>query len=407
MKTTIFDLGNNVLFVHSKSLTDVVHLGLMVDVGSRYDSIELSGMSHFIEHMWFKGTARRISTKIVEDIERFGGDFNAYTSKEETCVYVSILKDYSDVAFDVLSDIYVGSLFPEDELVKEREVIFDEIDSYEDSPSELIYDEFEGKFFDKSNLSLSVLGTKKSLMGIDSLVMKQYYQEYFLSAKIVISFVGNLSFDVVLSKIKDSFDLTKRKTSHHLIDKSMLLGSKFNLSKKKKTSQAHYLLGCDAYCWSDSRRLTLSVLNNILGGPQMSSLLNVLLREQNGLTYTVESNFTSFSNAGLFCIYFGTDKTKVEKCLALIDSEFKRVCTTTMIVDKLKDFKNQMLGQLAMSYDNNQNIMLSQAKGLMVFDKVDSFSVLASKINAISEKQVLDVANDVLCFDKMSFLKYY
>jgi len=407
METTIFDLGKDVFFVHCKSMSEVVHLGLMVGVGSRNDEKDLSGMSHFIEHMWFKGTTTRDSMKIVEDVERYGGDFNAYTSKEETCVYVSILNKYSDVAFEVLSDVYFNSVFPQKELVKECDVICDEIYSYEDSPSELIFDDFEERFYVETDLSRPILGSKESIERINSSKMNDFYRNKFLRSKLVISFVGNIPFDDALAKVMSFFDFSCRVIDLLPNHKSILNGSVFSFLDKKKTNQAHCLLGCDAYSWTDSRRLTLSVLNNVLGGSQMSSLLNMVLREKNGLTYTVESNFTSFCDAGLFMIYFGTDVKKVDKCLTLIQSEFDRIKNSSLLTDKLSAFKDQLLGQLAMSYDNNQNIMLSQAKSVLVFGRVDSFSELSSKIISISEDQMLDVANDILCFEKMSFLKYY
>jgi len=406
MKSTVLDLGKEIYLVHTDSSSEVVHLGLMVGIGSRNDDRLLSGISHFVEHMWFKGTQKRNSTKIIEDIERFGGDFNAYTSKEETCVYVSILKDYSDVAFDVLSDIFLNSTFPEVEINKERDVICDEIDSYEDSPSELIFDHFEERFFGGFDLSLPVLGSKESLEAIDSGKMGGFYNETFLNAKLVISFVGNLACDEVLCKIKSLFCSERIESSVLKSNPDLLLGSRFDFSDKKKTTQSHCLLGCNAYSWGDPRRLTLSFLNNIIGGPQMSSLLSLLLRENNGLTYSVDSNFTSFLDAGLFTIYFGTDKKNVDKCLDLLKSEFYRICHSSLISDKLDDYKNQMLGQLALSYENNQNIMLSQAKSVMVYGKVDTFSELSIKVKSISSLQLLDVANDVLCFEKMSLLKY-
>jgi len=407
MITKIFDLNEQFRVVYSKSNSEIAHVGLMVGVGSCDDGIEFAGMSHFIEHMWFKGTSSRTSKQIVDDIEMLGGDFNAYTSKEETCLHISILKDSLMVALDVLSDIYFNSCFPVEELEKEREVILDEIDSYEDSPSELIVDEFEELLFEGMNLSTPILGTRKSLSKIDFSSMKSFYLKKYFNSKVVLSFVGNISFADFSALVMSYFCRTVDPIDNSLLqDEFFETKLHFNVTKNKKTNQSHCILGLKAYPYTDIRRLPLSILNNIVGGPQFSSLLSYSLRENHGLTYTIESTYTPYSKSGVFMVYFGTDKKKVLKCYDLIRVEFGKVCQSTLLQENIEIYKKQILGQLALSFDNYLSIMISQAKSVLIFDKVDSFKEITRKVNSIDSKILKDVANDILLFDKMSFLQY-
>src|ERR1035437_8582054 len=239
MEVKIFELNSQIKVAYLQSQSEVIHAGLMVGVGSRDDDKEFAGLSHFIEHMWFKGTCNRSSLQIINDIESLGGDFNAYTSKEETCVHISLLKNSFSVALDVLSDIYFNSIFPADELIKEREVIVDEIESYEDSPSELIFDDFEELLFKGTSLSQSILGTKKSLSKISSTVMTNHYHSTFLKANVVISFVGNVAFDVFENAMHTYFIDNSAKKKSSIVSESNALSDLFSVVKNKKTTQAH------------------------------------------------------------------------------------------------------------------------------------------------------------------------
>jgi len=406
MNVKVFDLNNKIKVAYMRSQTEVVHIGLMVGVGSRNDEKQFLGFSHFVEHMWFKGTNRRTSMQIINDIEKLGGDFNAYTSKEETCVHISILKDSFPVALDVLSDIYYNSTFPACELEKEREVIVDEIDSYEDSPSELIFDEFEEYLYKESSLSYPILGTRESLSEISSEVMIEQYDQKFLEAKLVVSFVGNVPFEIFEKELRNTFlDINVR--SMPLIDSGKIhKNDSFNIVRHKKTSQAHCVLGCEAYSWDSAYRLPLAMLSTILGGPQFSSILSYSLREKHGLTYNVESVYTPYSDSGSLSIYFGTEKKKVETCLAIIKEEFKRICNTDLFNNEIEGYKKQLLGQLALSYENNLNLMLSHAKSVLVFNKVESFNVISKKVQSIDASVLKNIANELLQFDKMSILLY-
>ena len=407
MSSEIFSLNERIKVVYSHSRSEVAHIGLMVGIGSRNDTMGMSGMAHFIEHMWFKGTTNRTSREIIDDIELLGGDFNAFTSKEETCIHVSVLKDSVKVALEVLNDIFTNSIFSADEINKEREVILDEIDSYDDSPAELIFDEFEGLLFEKSTLSSPILGTKKALQNIDASTMKSFYVENYLSAKVVLSFVGDIPFSDFTALVRSSFSDTTNGNSIRLNTVTDLLHlPTFTVSKKRKTSQAHCMIGCTAYSWDDERRLSLSMLNNIVGGPFFSSILNYSLREISGLTYNIESTYTPYSDTGSFLIYFGTDKKKVSLCYDIIKDELKMITDSDLLDRNIAVYKKQLLGQLALSYESNVNIMISQAKNVLVYDRVDDFAAIAQKIQAIDSFSLKEVAKQILDFDKMSFLTY-
>jgi predicted Zn-dependent peptidase len=408
MGAQIFKLNQQLSVVYSRSQSEVVHVGLMSGVGSRNDGHISSGISHFVEHMWFKGTKNRTSRQIIDEIELLGGDFNAYTSKEETCIHVSVLKNSFKVALEVLLDIFFCSEFPADELVKEREVILDEIDSYEDSPSELIFDDFEELLFQGTSLSKPILGNKESLVNIDTTLMKSFYVDNYLSSKTVLSFVGNVSFSefkIEVERLYSSYNtIMSTQTSNlniELFDQKI-----FAKEIKKKTSQSHCVFGCKAFRWNDNLRLPMSILNNILGGPYFSSILNYSLREKNGLTYNIESSYTPYSDTGSFVVYFGTDKKKVETCYDIIKKEFKLVCESNLLSKNLAIYKQQVLGQLALSYESNVGLMVSQAKSVLIYDKVDDFKEISRKITSIDSQTLQAVANDVLDFDKMSFLVY-
>src|ERR1035437_7754730 len=353
MEVKIFELNSQIKVAYLQSQSEVIHAGLMVGVGSRDDDKEFAGLSHFIEHMWFKGTCNRSSLQIINDIESLGGDFNAYTSKEETCVHISLLKNSFSVALDVLSDIYFNSIFPADELIKEREVIIDEIESYEDSPSELIFDDFEELLFKGHSLSQSILGSRKSLQKISSEIMANHYNNRFLQAPVVISFVGNVPFDVFEKELRFFFVDSLITIECNALNESITLSAPFNVVKNKKTTQSHCVIGCEAYSWNNPNRLSLAMLSSIIGGPQFSSILNYSLREKHGLTYTVESSYTPYVDTGCLSIYFGTEKKKITACLDIIKSEFKRICETDLFDKEIIGYKKQLLGQLALSYDNN------------------------------------------------------
>ena len=408
MKTVVSEIkSSNVAVVHSRSDSSIVHVGLMIGFGSKDDPSEYFGISHFVEHMWFKGTLSKSSLDIINEIESRGGEINAYTSKEETCIHISILKDYYEIALSLLLDIYMNSAFPQNELLKERNVIFDEIESYEDSPAELIYDEFDELLFANTSLSNPILGNKKSLKNINSTIIHRFYQDVVLKSKMVLSFVGNVPFCNFIYSVNTLFvpiQASPIKKTELIVKQNCI--SPFKITKKKSTTQAHCVLGCQSYTLFDKERITMSLLSNIVGGSQFSSILNYSLRELHGLTYNVESVFSPYMQNGSFTVYFGTEKNNVEKCFDVISKEFKKLCTSGILEENIQAYKNQLLGIVALSFENNLQIMISQAKNVLVFNKVESQKYLMKRINGVTADSFKSIANQLLDFDKMSILMY-
>ena len=409
MKAVVSEIkSSNISVVHSRSDSSIVHVGLMIGFGSKDDPFDYLGISHFIEHMWFKGTVSKSSLEIITEIESRGGEINAYTSKEETCIHISILKDYYEIAISLLFDIYENSVFPQKELLKERNVIFDEIESYEDSPAELIYDEFDELLFANTSLSNPILGNKKSLKNIDSTIMHAFYKDVVLQSKLVLSFVGNIPYCDFMCAVNTLFVPTTHafpiKKADLIIKPNSI--SPFKIIKKKSTNQSHCVLGCHSYTLYDEERIPMSLLSNIVGGSQFSSILNYSLRELHGLTYNVESVFSPYMQNGSFTVYFGTEKNNVEKCFDVVSKEFKKLCSSGVLEDNIQIYKNQLLGSVALSFENNMQIMISQAKNVLVFNKVESQKYLIKRINSVTGDSLKSIANQVLDFDKMSILMY-
>jgi len=408
MSTKLFTLDNGIRVVYEKSQSQIAHLGVMFGVGSRDEEENCSGLVHLVEHMWFKGTKTRTGLQIVNEIENRGGDFNAYTSKEETCLHVSVLKDYFDTAINVLSDMVYNSVFLEEELLKEVEVVVDEIQSYKDSPSEFILDEFEEYLFIGNSMGRNILGSEEILRKTSSSKLAAFYKKHYVTEKLVISVVGNIPFDIFKRSVEKHFSvdsplLLKAKFSNKAID---LRRDTFSVIKSNRTNQSHCVCGTTAYSWSDKQRTSLSLLNNIIAGPNFNSKLNIALRENKGLTYTIESVYTPCSDTGVFYVYFGVETKKVSQCYKIIKKEFDSLRSTKIKNDILQTYKNQFKGQVAISLDNMLNVMLSNAKCVLSLSNIDTYSELCAKIENVSPLNILEVANEIINFDSLSFLQY-
>ncbi|MBK8805128.1 MAG: insulinase family protein [Bacteroidales bacterium] len=397
-------LENGIRCVGQYVDSNVVHFGFFVGSGSRNDFIQFSGLAHLVEHMLFKGTVSRTALQIVEVIEGCGGEINAYTSKEDTFIYVVVPKDFLFDAIDVLVDLLQNSLFEDSELVKEKEVVLDEISFYQDSPSELIFDEFDEYFFSSSNLCSSVLGRPKLVKKITRDDVCAHVARNYTADNLVFSFVGSTSFDAVLERLNKSFKSITLTSQKNVNPKPIV--STFNKKVNKKTSQAHVLLGSEAYSLFDEKKTTMHILNTIIGGGSFNSLLNLKLREENGLTYNVDSSFSSFTDVGMFNIYFGVDKSKISNCLDIIYSIFKSINNGYVNEEVLQKFKTQIIGSLSISLDNKNSQMMRNAKNLYYHNKFEPFETLYKKINSVSVSDILLVAHEVLDIDKFSQLIY-
>lgn len=400
-------LSNGIRLIHKQTNSPVAHCGLTINTGSRDEAENEHGLTHLIEHLIFKGTKKRKAYHILSRMEDVGGELNAYTAKEETCIHTTFFNNYYARAFELIRDITFNSVFPEKEIIKEKEVVIDEINSYKDSPFELIFDDFEEQVFQGHPIARNILGTEKSLYNIDVKSIREFYNTQYATDKMVISSVGKLSFHKVKKYFEKYFGDIEARINNY--SREPFLSSTYKATKieqEKDTHQTHCLLGAPAYSFNDPKRLPLHLLNNYLGGPGLNSRLNMLLREKRGYAYNVESNYTTYSDTGIVSIYFGTDKKDLNKSISLTKKELLKLCTTQLGTTQLTRAKKQLKGQIAISAENNENQMLSIGKSLLVYNKVDTLETILDKIEAITAEQILEVANEILHPDKLSILTY-
>jgi len=405
-REVFFELPNKAKVVLSKSNSLVSYICLFVHSGSRDEPVGCDGVMHVIEHMLFKGTQTRNYYELMSLIESVGGDMNAYTSKEETCIYITIQNQYLERAVDVLHDIFYNSQFLQQEFIKEREVILDEINSYKDTPGELIFDEFEECFFQDHELASNILGTEDSLMQMSVEKVREVYTREYIPQKLIISYVGGVDLDVVQLYIEKYFTKDKN-TTLQLSKRIPFEGTpRFTKIIQKDTFQTHCMIGAQAPGMYDSNKTAMVLLNNLLGGNSFNAKLNLALREERGLTYNIESNYTAYYDTGIFTVYFGTESTKINESKKIIFSIFDTVIQTGLTHDELAMYKQQLIGQVALSFDNFVSLMISNAKSYMCYDKVDTYQEIIEKINAVSNEQLQNLAQSVLNKQYISCLEY-
>ncbi|MFA5849472.1 MAG: pitrilysin family protein [Bacteroidales bacterium] len=407
IKTLQLDSGIKYAFRHISS--PVAYCALSVKTGTRDEDPSLNGIAHFTEHMLFKGTTHRSALRINNFLEKLGGELNAYTTKEETVIHATVLKEDLPKAVELLADLAFNSLFPDKELVKEREVILEEISSYKDTPSELIFDDFDEHLFDSHPLAKPILGTPSSIKRICSGDIRNFVNKHYTTDNMSFSIVGDVTFDKGMKLINTFFKAERDK--HEKVKKELTtleLGNNRERIKiiSKKTHQAHCVIGTGAYTLYQEERLILSLLTNILGGPAVNSRLNMVLREKYGLAYNVDATYTPYEDTGLFTIYFGTDKSNVDRCIDLVYKELSLLMEKELTIYQLRASKKQLLGQLAISVDNAESQCLVMGKSLLVYNMVESIDSIRSRIELITSKQLHDVANEILASEKLYTLIY-
>lgn len=398
-------LDNGIRLVHHRIPGLVGHCGLMINVGSRNETFSEHGIAHFIEHVLFKGTKKRKAYHILSRLEDVGGELNAYTTKEETAIHASFLKEDYERAIELISDITFNSVFPEKEIEKEKDVIIEEINSYLDNPSELIFDDFEELIFSGQPIGRNILGTPESVKSFSKKMINNFISNNYSTKEMVFCSVGNISDEKILKLFTTYFSdiVTEKNVKRN--DKDWLY-KPASITKKKDTYQNHCIMGNVAYNLKDKRRMRLFLLNNILGGQGLNSRLNLSLREKNGFAYNVESSYNPYFDTGIFSIYFGTDSQYLDKSIAIAMSELKKLRTTKLGTIQLSKAKNQIKGYLARGYENHESLMLSLGKSLVVFDKIDSIEDLCRKIDAVTASELLDTANDIFEPSQLSTLIY-
>jgi predicted Zn-dependent peptidase len=402
----IYQLKNGIRIIHQQVKSNVAHLGVILNTGSRDEDEDEQGIAHFIEHSIFKGTKKRKAFHVLSRIEDVGGELNAYTTKEETALFATFLSEYYPRTTELLSDILFNSVFPEKELEREKEVVMEEINSFKDSPGELIFDEFEELVFDGHPIARNILGTPETLKTFNKDKILSFISKNYNTDQIIISSVGNIPFVKLIQLAERYFGEVKpniRKKERLKFDKYI----PGNREEFKDTFQAHCVLGNIAFSNTHPQRIALVLLNNLLGGQSSNSRLNLSLRERKGMAYNVESSFTSYTDTGLFNVYFGTDKENLEKARKIVYKEFQTLRDVSLGTLQLSKAKKQLIGQLAIAADNHEELMLTIGRSYLLFNKVDPIEKVFDKIESIKASDLLEVANLILDKNKMSELVFY
>ena len=401
----VHTLYNGIRLIHKHTDSQVAHLGITIDVGSRDEERQENGMAHFIEHCIFKGTKKRSSSRILSRIDGVGGELNAYTTKEETAVFCTFLSKHYERATELLSDIIFNSVFPDKELDKEKSVIIEEINSYEDSPMELIYDEFESLVFGDTGLGRMILGTEKKVKSFSSSQVMDFIKKNWATNLIVISTVGDIKFEKWVRLIEKFFGYIspkpinrQRKENYNYIPQQKELN--------RDTYQAHIMIGCPCYDYTSEKKVAFSLLNNVLGSSAMNSYLNMNVREKYGFTYLIESSYNAYSDNGIFQIYAGTDEQYIDKTLSLIKKGLQRFVDKRLTQSQIHKAKEQLKGQLSIQNDYNREEMLAIGKSLLNYNHVQSLEETFSDIDSISAEDILEVASEIFRIDNLSTIIY-
>jgi predicted Zn-dependent peptidase len=406
MNFEVFELENGIRCIFQERRTEIVHVGLMINAGARDEEKEKEGLAHFIEHALFKGTTKRKSYHILNRLEEVGAELNAYTTKEETCVYASCLEQDVARSLDLIKDIVFNSTFPEKELEKEKSVIIEEIQSYQDSPFELIFDEFEARLFKDHSLGNNILGTKQTLKNMSRQDIIDFQKEHYFTNQMVISIVGGITEKKIKKLILKLFgDIPARYGEVARVEPNTV--PIFDKRKNLDTNQAHIIIGNRAYPAMHPNRRTLVLLNNILGGPTMNNRLSLSLREKKGLAYHTESHYTSYTDSGSISIYVGADVKNIQRSIQLVDKELNLLRTKKLGERQVNSAKKQIKGQIALAQESGSNVMLGLGKSLLLYNKVDTLKDVFSYIDAITSERIIETANELFDPNLNSKLIYY
>ena len=404
-------LENGLRIIALPSTSPVVYCGYQLNVGTANELPDEEGIAHFCEHVTFKGTTRRTAIDVIHCLEQVGGDLNAFTTKTDTVYYSAILKDHLPRAIDLLTDIVFHSVYPQKEIDKEVEVICDEIESYNDSPAELIYDEFENIIFRGHPLGHSILGTAERVRKFTTEDALRFTKKHYRSMNSVFFAYGDIDFDNLLSLLEKENDckVKVKGETEKPIEIPLPALSEYQpqtVKINKHTHQAHVMIGNRAYSIHDKRRMALYLLNNILGGPGMSARLNLALREHRGLVYTVDSSMVSYSLTGIWAIYFGCDADDLDECMRLVRAELDRFIDIPLTDDELAVAKQQIKGQIGIACDNRENLALDFGKGFLHYGWKKDISALYCNIDAITAEEVQAVARELFPEERLTKLIY-
>jgi len=398
-----YQLKNGIRLIHRPNRSEVTHFGLIVHTGTRDENPEEHGLAHFMEHMFFKGTAKRSPFQIISRLEDVGGEINAYTTKEETALYASFLKQDYRRAMELIQDIFLHSSFPEKEREKEAEVILSEIQGYDDSPSELIFDRAEEMLFPDHSIGRNILGTEESLSRIRNGALKKFQTENYATDEMVLSLVGDVSFKNFCQAAEKYFgDIPQKSRSRERVQPLTVSAKK--IVEKRNAYQKHCMMVGPAYALPDQKRLQLYLLNNILGGPGMNSRLNMALRERRGYSYSAESHYSPYTDTGVMMIYFSCDADKFSRSMQVTREEIRKLRNNLITDKRLNHARKQLMGQLAISHENNEHLMLTSGKRYLLFNRVDNLETIRKNLEQISAALLRDTANEVIDPNKLNTL---
>ncbi len=402
------DCGLRIVCAHRDS--DVVYCGIAVDAGTRHETDEEGGVAHLVEHLTFKGTERRNARQIITHIEGVGADLNAFTGKEETIYHCTLALCHLNRAIDLLLDIALHSTFPQQEMEREVEVVAEEIESYNDQPAELIYDEFESLLFPEHPLGRNILGTPDGLRKLSPDHLRRFTNRLYTPSRMVLFVYGRADMDQILRLVNRSRameNISRR-------DEGLALGETppsapawtGKVVRHKGCHQSHVMIGCRAMAATDPRYLHLFLLNNFLGGPAMSSRLNMALRERAGLVYTVESNLTAYTDTGVWSIYFGCDHKDVGRCCSLVDRQLERLWMAPLTQKVFDDARRQLKGQLAIAHDSSEGVAIAMGKRFLHYRRTQTLEELFERLDAITREQVCQTFNEIFSYKNLLTLVY-
>lgn len=409
-ETFYHNLPNGLQIVHRKTTSPVVYVGIMVGAGTRHELPNENGMAHYIEHCVFKGTQHYTARQIINHIEGIGGEINAYTTKEETTFYAATLRQHFRTTLHLLADMVLRPTFHKKETDKELTVILDEIESYNDSPSELIYDDFENMIFEGSSLAMPILGTKKTLRRISKSpdIALSWMQQHYRPERMVLFVLGNVSTKQVIASAERELAPLNPPSRGEAISLPFREGVGLGLSRtyRRHTHQTHIMLGSHAYPIGHPKQLTMYLLNNILGGGSMSSRLYLSLREKYGLVYNIDSQAVPLSDTGYWNIYLACEPQHKDACLELCHKELKQLRNTALTSSQLQRALRQLEGQMAISAENQENNALAMAKQMLYHHHAPAWQDTFARIQTITPTQLQDVANEVFAPEKIYTLLY-
>lgn len=400
-----YQLSNRLKIIHFLQESQVAYCGIMIDVGSRDEISSEYGISHLVEHMLFKGTKKRRSSQIINRMEDVGGELNAYTTKEETVLYATFLENHTERTIELIADVFHNSTFRQHELEKEIEVIKDEIQSYNDSPSEQIFDDFEELIYNGNSMAHNVLGTIETLDTITTEKINNFYKRFYQPSNAVFFFIGKTPQKKIEKWVNKYFNFPENDFEIH---QRITPTPSFNSNKQinRQVYQTHCIIGAPAFDIYHNEKRALFLLNNILGGPGMNSLLNLSLREKNGLVYNVESTLQTFTDSGWWGIYFGTDAENLKQCIKLVKKQLSNLSEELITEKRLKKYKQQFLGQMIIYSENKESVALGLAKSYMRFGKIDSIDEIKAEIESIRSEKIREIAEELFDPSKTSTLTY-